>query len=111
MDKQQLRLFWASFCLSFVFYLGVLGIFFADIHSRARGFGDENALLLVENVSDTETDVTWMGKEYTVDMGTLSDIGERAAPLRALIPIRYRVFPELISYAAQEGWTSFLPFS
>ncbi|MBC8570380.1 hypothetical protein [Zongyangia hominis] len=111
MDKQQLRYFFAAFSLSFVFYIGVLGIFFADVHSRSRGFGDENALLLVENVSEDQADVVWMGREYTVDTSLLSDIGERAAPLRTLIPIRYRILPELYAFAEQEGWTSFLPFS
>ena len=51
MSKEQLRYFFASFAISILLYLGMMGIFVADIHSRARGFGDDNALFIPDLIS------------------------------------------------------------
>ena len=63
MSKEQLRYFFASFAISILLYLGMMGIFVADIQSRARGFGDDNALLLVERTGENQANITWLGKD------------------------------------------------
>ena len=110
MSKEQLRYFFASFAISILLYLGMMGIFVADVHSRARGFGDDNALLLVERTGEDQANITWLGKDYTLDTGIFTDIREVVYPFRTLIPIRYRFIPDLISYAGGLDWQQVLPF-
>lgn len=111
MTKQQLRYFLASFSLSILFYLGIMGIFIADINSRSRGFGDENALLLVQPVDESHTDITFLGKGYTLDTSVFTQITHTLAPLHTLVPVGFRVLPDLVGYAKEKGWTDFLSLS